>query len=335
MSLNNLKSQIFLSLIILFSYSSLKAQATTSVVSSDGYTVNVSFTPKRIIAPGNCDWGYNYNTEIDYIISFSGSNIPSSLYTLQVIMNCNNQANFSSLPLNGGTGVATTSSNPYTNATNCNTATVATMNCNSFNLIIEGPGISHRNIALTYTFPLPDQIGLPVKYSSLGVITKLNSNEIYWTTSYEQNNELFTVERSIDGFDWTEISSVKPGLSELVRSYSVIDSKPINGMNLYRIKQKDIDGKINYSNIIYNHFKASFNVKLFPNPSVNYFKIESDNVNDMTFQMINTLGQTIDLKSVIENNVITFDISNLNSGIYVIKINFNGVIENHTLKVSK
>src|SRR5690606_15893725 len=129
-----------------FSANQLKAQASTTVNSTTGYSVTVTLTPQSIIAPSARPWGYNYNTRIDYDITISGTNAPKSLYTLQTYMNCNNQGNFSNLPKKGGSGFVTTHSNPYNTSTDCNTATVSSMNCNSFNLIIEGPGISYQNI---------------------------------------------------------------------------------------------------------------------------------------------------------------------------------------------
>jgi hypothetical protein len=329
MTQKNILFGFALSIISLFSFNSLNAQATTTVNSSNGYSVNISLTPQSIIAPNSCQYGYNYNTKIDYIITFSGNNIPKKLYTLQTNMNCNNQANFTNLPLGGGSGQATTHSNPYNSASDCGTATVQSMNCNSFNLIIEGPGIPYQNIYM------PNTIALPVKFASLEVKENFDAIDIYWSTSLEINNDFFTVERSNDGSTWNSIQTVKASKESGLQSYSVSDNNPANGVNYYRIKQQDIDGNITYSSVLVKEFNATAQVSIFPNPSNSFFKIEANNIQDMNIQITNMNGQVIKIDSNIENNSITYDVSGLNAGIYNVQINNNGDIQNHKITVIK
>src|SRR5690606_3099104 len=122
----------------------VNGQAVASVNSSKGYKVNITLTPVSVVVPASCTWGYNYNTRISYEINFSGSNIPASLYTLQTYLNCASSANFTHLPLNGGSGTVTTVSNPYNSASDCGTVSISSLGCTNFTLIIEGPGIPHQ-----------------------------------------------------------------------------------------------------------------------------------------------------------------------------------------------
>jgi hypothetical protein len=53
-----------------------------SVVSSDGYNVDIEVQLLNIVAPPSCPNGYNYNIELGYDVAFNGSNIPANLWTL-------------------------------------------------------------------------------------------------------------------------------------------------------------------------------------------------------------------------------------------------------------
>ncbi|MEM9024232.1 MAG: hypothetical protein AAGB22_10845, partial [Bacteroidota bacterium] len=113
-----------------------------SQASSDGYTVNMSFTVASIVPSSNsCPFGYNYNVAVDYAVSFSGTNIPASLYTLQGTVTCGGTQHFFNLPNGGGTGTVTSVSNPYRNASDCNTATPASLGCTDVDIQISGSGL--------------------------------------------------------------------------------------------------------------------------------------------------------------------------------------------------
>ena len=127
-----------------------ECQFTTSVASINGYNVQIKITPKQVITANNtCPFGYNYNIEYDYEVLFSGNNIPASLFTLNASLTCDvNDLIFFSIPTSGGVGSATSTSNPYRNESDCATATVYSLGCNSISINIEGPGINLQTIDL-------------------------------------------------------------------------------------------------------------------------------------------------------------------------------------------
>ncbi|MBL0342000.1 MAG: T9SS type A sorting domain-containing protein [Bacteroidetes bacterium] len=92
---------------------------------------------------------------------------------------------------------------------------------------------------------------LPVELVSFKAQCDQKDMEISWITASEINNELFTVERSIDGVDFEPIASLKgAGNSTSSHSYTIIDVQPLDGINYYRLKQTDTDGAFTYSEII-------------------------------------------------------------------------------------
>lgn len=63
---------------------------------------------------------------------------------------------------------------------------------------------------------------------------------IEWTTSEELRNEYFTVEMSIDGFEWHQVGAQKAaGTSKSVHYYKMEDMQPHYGDSYYRLYYTD------------------------------------------------------------------------------------------------
>lgn len=115
----------------------------------------------------------------------------------------------------------------------------------------------------------------PLPIELLFFDARLNGNivELSWSTASEINNDYFTIERSIDGINFSPVSIIPSkainGHSTEQLNYSCNDLNPENGINYYRLKQTDFDGKFEYSEIISINLNQlidnSFNV--YPNPN--------------------------------------------------------------------
>lgn len=92
---------------------------------------------------------------------------------------------------------------------------------------------------------------LPIELLEFTGINIGQINKLSWVTATETNNDLFTVERSSNGYTWEEIGTVDgSGNSSQAIRYSFVDSSPNSGINYYRLKQTDFDGRFEYFNII-------------------------------------------------------------------------------------
>ncbi|MFO0332587.1 MAG: hypothetical protein ACK514_14685, partial [Bacteroidota bacterium] len=120
--------------------------------------------------------------------------------------------------------------------------------------------------------PLP--IVLKTFNASLGGSTSVWLN---WVTSSELNNDYFEVQRSLDGESFEKIAIVKgKGTTTLENNYQLNDKRPTRGVNYYRLKQVDFDGKYTYSYVVSVEvdFDAQvFITEIFPNPA------DSENIN--------------------------------------------------------
>lgn len=119
---------------------------------------------------------------------------------------------------------------------------------------------------------------LPVELTSF-TADLVNDNDVIlnWRTESEINNDYFLIERSIDGSNWEEISTVDGnGTTQETQFYSEYDyDLRVSGVYYYRLTQYDYDGK--------------FKVYL---PASLLFKSEFDNKEIV--RIVNIMGQDVD-----------------------------------------
>jgi hypothetical protein len=92
---------------------------------------------------------------------------------------------------------------------------------------------------------------LPVKLTSFTAkANKQGSVNLAWSTASEKDNAHFEVTRATDGLNFSKLAEVKGnGNSDELKNYSYTDTKPVVGINYYRLRQVDNDGKSALSTI--------------------------------------------------------------------------------------
>lgn len=143
-----------------------------------------------------------------------------------------------------------------------------------------------------------DNLGpLPVRFLGFEAHKRGNEVQLNWEVSNEENVKGYYVERSADGIGWQTIGFVAfQSSSSTINNYSLTDQQPLNGINYYRIRQQDIDGRIMYSvtRIIRTDIN-SLQVHLYPVPakSVLNVNIQSPVNAPATIKITDALGRTI------------------------------------------
>jgi len=133
-------------------------------------------------------------------------------------------------------------------------------------------------------------------------VTAANARQVQatWRTKNEQNYTHFTVERSTDNGKNYEV--LGGFASNAVGSYSIKDKNPVNGQNLYRLKQEDINSNISYSKVApveYSDLSNSMvksNINVYPNPATNviHLAVSPDaNVKNYKITITNNVGLVI------------------------------------------
>jgi hypothetical protein len=124
--------------------------------------------------------------------------------------------------------------------------------------------------------------GLPIQLINFS--GKFNNQtkavDLTWSTATEINNEVFVVQRSLDGETFEDIGSIPgAGNSSSEIKYSFTDKKPLRGLVYYRLKQIDFNGIFSYTNLVSvsniesSNAEKEVDVRIFPNPTDGLLKI--------------------------------------------------------------
>ncbi len=149
-----------------------------------------------------------------------------------------------------------------------------------------------------------------------------------WYTAQEQNSKLFIVERSLDGGrSFEKIGTVNAkGFSASLSNYQLTDLSPAKGLNFYRLKQVDIDGKFTYSKIIVVNIDATINpaFTISPNPATDVAYINSNSLNTqkVSWQLFDEMGRKIvEQNSLIDKiHPIKLNVTNFKKGLHIVKV---------------
>lgn len=318
-------------LCIIFTLSAQISFSQISIQSSKGYSVNIYVAPTNLIVHGQgCTWGYNYDVELEFVVTFSGNNLPSALYTLQGTIVDANASFFFSLPKNGGTGKIKTNSRAWRAISDCSVATVSTMNFHTINITISGDGINHQVVSFAYSAVLP------VKMTDFTVREEGSNVRLNWQTATETDNDYFTIERSANQNDWIALKKVRgAGNSTDLKNYEATDEAPNAGISYYRIKQTDFNGNATYSET--RSVKMSPNrqaLSVFPVPNngntINIRGIQDHRNYELS--VINTGGAKIYNMGLSSTTV---QLPDLTKGVYFIQIKNRQSGDTNTLRYVK
>jgi hypothetical protein len=143
----------------------------------------------------------------------------------------------------------------------------------------------------------------------------LCTNVFNWSTASEINTDNFELQRLNKDNNFEKIATIKA--QNKAANYSFMENAPLNGLNYYRLRINDFEGKTTFSKIIsLENGKNTEGVKIYPNPANNVLFIENAEGNRV--EIVNILGQII--KSILpNNNQFQITINELKSGIYFIK----------------
>jgi hypothetical protein len=167
---------------------------------------------------------------------------------------------------------------------------------------------------------------LPVSLLSFTATKEGNKNLLQWTTGQEVNSSYFSVERSGDGVSFKGIGQVDAaGNSSGAKNYSLVDAKPVNGMNYYRLKMMDKDGEFSYSEIRSINEGMSFGVNVYPNPVQNNLNLNfsSDKAETVQVEVLDNGGKVVATQEVrVAAGASTqgINVGGLSSGVYYVRV---------------
>lgn len=180
---------------------------------------------------------------------------------------------------------------------------------------------------------------LPVKWNSFEAKYNSPNIDLHWSTSYELNNSGFDIEKSEDGKNFRKIGFVpSAGDHNELKNYRFTDYNVFAVNNFYRLKQTDLDGRFNYSNILnVKTQETRLMYKILQNPVVGDIQLQFNAVPGTAVDavLIDNAGKRIAEWKVTQLNTLYLKLP-LTSvkptpGMYVLQIRFNGELYSEKL----
>jgi hypothetical protein len=165
----------------------------------------------------------------------------------------------------------------------------------------------------------PQTNPVPVTLTSFTAALVSGKVKLQWATSQEINSKQFVVEKSTDRINFVSIGQVAAAAnSNTTHNYQLVDATPADGVNYYRLKTVDIDGKFTYSNIEVVKYAVK-NISVYPNPATTQIVVQHPTSNNGILLITDAQGMEIKTVSADLSSSSTINISNLAEGKYFVK----------------
>jgi ELWxxDGT repeat protein len=168
-----------------------------------------------------------------------------------------------------------------------------------------------------------------------------NSVRLEWGTASEINNYGFYIERSADLENWQMIGfqpASETGTSPAI--YKYLDQNPLSGDNYYRLRQRDFDGTEEFSKITHITMDMFILGDIFPNPvslnAIVQLDVTAPGESEATIEVFNLSRQLLQKQQVSLSRgaqFIPLDLHGLPAGMYVIKMESQGLVINTRLLI--
>jgi hypothetical protein len=162
---------------------------------------------------------------------------------------------------------------------------------------------------------------LPVVWGSFTATAKNNQVKLSWTTLDEVNTSHFVVEHSVDGRSYTTVGEVQAkGNQSVSTEYNLVHTTPDLGrLNLYRIREVDVDGKFIYSAIRAVRFEKGRAMAMLatPNPVHDVLQVT---VQERVNILISDMNGRILRKLTLGAGYHPVDVQSLQKGVYQLSV---------------
>ena len=177
---------------------------------------------------------------------------------------------------------------------------------------------------------------LPIEMVSFSGKQSGRKNILDWTTATEIDNAYFTIERSTDAGNFTEVARVPgAGDSYTMKNYNYTDENPLSGTMYYRLKQTDKNGHFSYSKLVYINQSAKVNsvqfIDIRPNPASSnlYVDVTSSENIPITTEIKDIYGKTVlqySSTTVLGSNSFDVPVESLSNGFYFVNISADNCV---------
>lgn len=145
---------------------------------------------------------------------------------------------------------------------------------------------------------------LPLTLLNFSGAVRHHSINLQWLTTNEISTKEFIVERGTDLNAFKSIGNVGAPSTPGNNSYNHIDAAPLNGINFYRLKMIDKDGRFSYSSILKINFAGEIPfMEIYPNPATSLLniKIASRKNEPIVLKVMDASGKLVVTKAITVN----------------------------------
>lgn len=166
----------------------------------------------------------------------------------------------------------------------------------------------------------PPTIILPVDLVEFYASQNGSANELYWKTSSEGDIRDFLIEKSADGFVFSELARVSPQGKSRGYNYTAKDLAPNDGITYYRLSTTELDGMVRPYQIIYeDRHDKTWQPVVFQQDENLVIELKNYLPASCSYSLLDLSGREISSGNLTENRHLT-DISNLPGGLYFARI---------------
>lgn len=160
------------------------------------------------------------------------------------------------------------------------------------------------------------------------------NNILQWATATELNNQGFEVQRSSNGKEYATIAFVQgSGAAEQRRDYSFTDINAPQHVSYYRLRQLDAGHQAKLGPVItVNNSNSKFSLEYYPNPVKNSMLVQLQSAERglVRVRLRGLDGKVLREQHVLKNQELLstkLDVRELNTGVYFMEIEMNGIRE--------
>ena len=164
---------------------------------------------------------------------------------------------------------------------------------------------------------------LPILLSRFEATKAGTAGRLDWTLSEELHGDHFDIQRAGGDSAFSTIGTlpVSPGQAG-GQQYHFTDEHPLAGINEYRLKLVDMDGRFSYSPVRALSFgqSAPLSLQVYPNPVDGVLQISSASpLGNVSIQITDETGRLVLARQVNMLKWLTLPVSELSRGIYFIR----------------
>jgi len=180
---------------------------------------------------------------------------------------------------------------------------------------------------------------LPLNITSFHAAATDSGARLDWAMAASQELNYFGIERSGDGKKYESVREMKAnaGNKNKSSSYFYMDKNWLSGLNYYRLKLVNANGKFQYSNIVsIENAQAGNQVSIIQNPVTRILSLKiADLKNDIKIQVVDLNGKEIMNKTIASqfNGQYDLNVAGIAAGQYILQV--SGLASNQSFKFVK